>query len=247
MFNLELRDLLIGVVSGGLLLVVVLAIMLFRQHKEILGANKNLQIKNEEISFQKNAIESQAEALLKLNEELHDLNRSLEGRINERTKQLFLQNKKLAEYAFINAHKLRAPIASILGLIDLFSKADVSEQQLILDHLKTCGEDLDNTIRNINATLEEEAGDIVNSAALCGQISLRPLRYPFLCSTSQLPTHTVVADTLILQYFHLHPHILLRTSTVFILKRTLSPPSLDFHTGRFNTFADHVVSDEVGA
>jgi tetratricopeptide (TPR) repeat protein len=155
--QLELRDLLIGVVSGGLLLVVVLAIMLFRQHKEILGANKNLQVKNEEISFQKNAIESQAEALLKLNEELHDLNRSLEGRINERTKQLFLQNKKLAEYAFINAHKLRAPIASILGLIDLFSKADVSEQQVILNHLKTCSLELDNTIRNINITLEEES------------------------------------------------------------------------------------------
>jgi tetratricopeptide (TPR) repeat protein len=155
--QLATRDLLIGGVSGGLVIVLVLAIMLFREHKKNLNANKDLQAKNEEISFQKNAIETQAEALLRLNEELKDLNKSLEGRIDERTKQLFLQNKKLAEYAFVNAHKLRAPIASILGLIDLFSKADPSEQQVILKHLKTCGEDLDNTIRNINVTLEEES------------------------------------------------------------------------------------------
>lgn len=154
--QLASRDLLIGAVSAGLLVVIVLAIILFRQHKEISSANKSLKIKNEEISFQKNAIESQAEALLKLNEELLDLNKSLGGRIDERTKQLILQNKKLAEYSFINAHKLRAPVASLLGLINLIQEADSEEQKLILAHLKTCGDELDNTIRTINHNLEGE-------------------------------------------------------------------------------------------
>lgn len=148
------RDKLIFAVSISFLIVGILAMMLFRQRRQILKANRNLHAKNEEISFQKNAIESQAEALLILNEELQDLNKSLESRIDERTKQIFNQNKKLAEYTFVNAHKLRAPVASILGLINLFDQADESEQEMILEYLKTCSEQLDTTLKAINRTLE---------------------------------------------------------------------------------------------
>jgi hypothetical protein len=152
--ELRSQELLIIAVSVGLFIAGVFAFILFRQRREILRANKDLKAKNEEISFQKNAIESQAEALLILNEELKDLNKSLEGRIDERTSQILQQNQRLAEYTFINAHKLRAPIASILGLINLFQQADAREQKVILRHLKTCGEQLDNTIRAINVNLE---------------------------------------------------------------------------------------------
>ena len=74
--ELETRDLLIVAVSVSLIITGILAVILFRQRKKILRANKDLQIKNEEISFQKNAIESQAEALLILNDELQDLNKT---------------------------------------------------------------------------------------------------------------------------------------------------------------------------
>ena len=157
--ELESRDLLIMAVSASLVIAGILAVILFRQRKEILHANKHLQIKNEEISFQKNAIESQAEALLILNSELQDLNKTLAGRIDERTRQLSHQDKKLAEYTFVNAHKLRGPVASILGLINLFPLAGPAEQKVILTHLKTCGEQLDATIRAINQTLEDSVAD----------------------------------------------------------------------------------------
>lgn len=164
--ELESRDLLIAAVSGSLIITGILAVILFRQRKEILRANKDLQIKNEEISFQKNAIESQAEALLILNDELLDLNKSLAGRIDERTKQIFHRDKKLAEYTFMNAHELRAPVASILGLINLFQHAGHAEQKVILNYLKTCGEQLDSTIRAINRNLEnsivESHGSVVS-------------------------------------------------------------------------------------
>src|SRR5688572_1535491 len=153
--ELETRDLLIVAVSVSLIITGILAVILFRQRKEILRANKDLQIKNEEISFQKNAIESQAEALLILNDELQDLNKTLAGRIDERTKQIFHQNKKLAEYTFMNAHNLRAPVASILGLINLIQHVGPSEQKVILNYLRTCGEQLDSTIRAINRNLED--------------------------------------------------------------------------------------------
>jgi tetratricopeptide (TPR) repeat protein len=127
-------------ISTGLLLVGVLAWLLYGQRKKIM--------------FQKEAIETQATALLKLNEELQNLNKTLEARITQRTLQLTLQNQKLSEYTFINAHKLRAPIASILGLINLLNQVGTEERDIVLEHLQTCGEELDHVIREVSRDLE---------------------------------------------------------------------------------------------
>src|SRR6185436_20263292 len=123
-------------------------------HK-ILSVNKILQEKNNEIGTQKLAIEMQATALIKLNEELQGLNKNLEARIEDRTHQLTIQNQKLIEYAFLNAHKLRAPISSILGLINLVGQSKPEEYTTILSHLKTCGNQLDQITREISKTLED--------------------------------------------------------------------------------------------
>lgn len=113
-----------------------------------------LHLQRKKISLQKEAIEMQAVALLKLNEELQGLNKNLEARIDERTSQLLIQNQRLAEYTFINAHKLRAPVASILGLLNLLQQATPEEREDILRHLKTCGEQLDAIIRQVSRNLE---------------------------------------------------------------------------------------------
>ncbi len=135
----------LAAITLGLVMVVGLAWVLFRHRKKI--------------SLQKEAIEMQAVALLKLNEELQELNKTLEQRIDERTSQLTIQNQRLTEYTFINAHKLRAPVASILGLINLLQQVKPNEKENILVHLKTCGEQLDAIIREVSRNLE---GAIVN-------------------------------------------------------------------------------------
>ena len=52
------------------------------------------------------------------------INDNLELTIKDRTRELENKNKALEEYAFITAHKLRAPLASILGRVKetLFNK-----------------------------------------------------------------------------------------------------------------------------
>lgn len=127
-------------ISVGLLLAGIFAWFLYQQRKRI--------------AFQKDAIEMQAVALLKLNEELQQLNKNLEERISERTSQLTVQNQRLTEYTFINAHKLRAPVASILGLINLVHQVSPEEREAILGHLKTCGDQLDSIIREVSRNLE---------------------------------------------------------------------------------------------
>ncbi len=66
------------------------------------------------------------------------------------------QNEKLAEYAFINSHVLRAPLSRMLGLIQLMEMTDKKDLQLI-DYLKKSGEELDEVVKKINTTLAERA------------------------------------------------------------------------------------------
>jgi tetratricopeptide (TPR) repeat protein len=141
------QQIIILAIGAGLLFSSVLLALVMRQRQKILRVNKQLNDKTEEV-------QSQAESLLKLNNELQNLNKNLETLVEERTAQVMKQNQRLAEYTFINAHKLRAPIASILGLINLLQKANNEEREQIYSYLKNCGEDLDSIIREIGRNLE---------------------------------------------------------------------------------------------
>jgi len=158
--QLNSKEGLIAAISCGLILVLLLATVLFRQRSQILKVNQSLQEKNDKIHFQKEAIEAQAITMIKLNEELQQLNKTLENRIEERSQQLKLQNQKLAEYAFVNAHKLRAPVASIIGLIQLLNQElEQGERDVILNHLKTCSIQLDSVIQQISRNLASDTDE----------------------------------------------------------------------------------------
>lgn len=144
---------------GGatMLVLTVLLSILFSQRRKIERNHRKLGMQKKELEENRDEIKEQAEELMTLNQQLSDLNRTLEEKIAERTRLLEIQNEKLAHYAFINAHKLRAPVASILGLINLKELSKNGELDLIIvEKLKISAEKLDMEIRNIRATLEEE-------------------------------------------------------------------------------------------
>jgi ligand-binding sensor domain-containing protein len=124
-----------------------------RQDKEILEAKVlertlEIQRKTEEIQAQNEEIMAQAE-------EIKGINENLEMLVNQRTAELEKKNKALAEYAFINAHKLRSPLASILGLTNLISKTNLdAEAREINKHLQQRADELDDIIRSITKAIE---------------------------------------------------------------------------------------------
>lgn len=81
----------------------------------------------------------------------------LEQKVQERTRELTDRNHQLSEYAFINAHKVRAPLARVLGLSDLIAREkDVSEVIRLSQLVKRESESLDTIIRSINAAIQED-------------------------------------------------------------------------------------------
>jgi tetratricopeptide (TPR) repeat protein len=155
--QIRIQQLFLLTTTLGLLIAGIMTWVLFRQRKKILEVNNLLNDRSTEINRQKEEIQSQAQELSKLNGQLQTMNRSLEDRIEERTHLLRRQNEKLAGYAHVNAHLLRAPIVSILGLLNLIEKIQLpSDDQVLIRHLQRCGQDLDRITREINRNLEEE-------------------------------------------------------------------------------------------
>ena len=150
---------------GGFIIMIIIALLIYRNVKRKITANRKLRVLNQEINKQQDELKGQAEELNLLNSSLRELNDNLEEKIAERTNELEeknteLANKniKLADYAFINAHRLRAPVATIMGLIDLFNNEniDFAEKEEIVNKIKLSTTDLDEVVKQIRIILEEE-------------------------------------------------------------------------------------------
>jgi ligand-binding sensor domain-containing protein len=102
---------------------------------------QEIQKKNEEI---------QAQA-----EEIRGINENLEMLVQQRTVELEKKNKALEESAFIIAHELRAPVASVLGLINLMSRAKLDDEgKAIIKHMDDSAEKLNAIVRSITKAIE---------------------------------------------------------------------------------------------
>jgi signal transduction histidine kinase len=70
--------------------------------------------------------------------------------VEERVRGIEEKNRQLEEYAFINAHLLRAPLCRILGILDLMEKEKSGDD---LAEVKEKAKDIDQIIRRINDTM----------------------------------------------------------------------------------------------
>jgi signal transduction histidine kinase len=135
---------------AGLLFLTTMSVMAVFFGKTQAKIREKLHKQNFELVSMTKEIEGQ-------NSKLKDYNEHLEDRVHERTLELELQNKQLAEYAHINSHLLRAPLARILGIINLLSKTETTdEQKQYLDHLLKASKDLDEVVSKINEVLDKE-------------------------------------------------------------------------------------------
>ena len=111
-------------------------------YKQIQEKQTEIMIQNQELQFQK--------------EEIENFNGQLETLVEERTDRLVKINQTLTEYAFFNAHKLRSPIATILGLYEILKlNPSHEEKEMLIENLKTSIIQLDLMVRESQSLLDE--------------------------------------------------------------------------------------------
>ncbi len=143
----------------------IFILVLWKQRNKMIKAQQQLRLQKENIEKQQEEISKKSLELASLNKELYALNQTLEEKIIERGDQLNLRNKQIAQYTYFNSHKLRAPVASVLGLINVLelSKNGTFDHQ-ILEYLKTSANELDLIIHNLKNILEAEIDDFTDES-----------------------------------------------------------------------------------
>jgi signal transduction histidine kinase len=109
-----------------------------------------LQEKNEELTASEEDLRASQEALTRINENLNDL-------VRERTLTIIKQNEKFVQHAFINAHKVRSPLARIQGLVNLmnYEVPQLSEEaQEIHRLLRESSVELDEILHEVKTNLD---------------------------------------------------------------------------------------------
>ncbi|WKN42403.1 sensor histidine kinase [Tunicatimonas pelagia] len=92
-------------------------------------ANQELHQKNSLIQDQKEEIQTQAEELIASNEEIRSINQRLEDTVEIRTADLRKSNEELDNFVYRVSHDIRAPLSSVLGLLELMGLEESVEQQ----------------------------------------------------------------------------------------------------------------------
>lgn len=151
--------------DGNAIKVMIIALDISKiksQQNEIEVLNMDLKDNIWKIEKQNSLLKEQKEEiglifnkLQKRNEEIQNINQTLEKRVKERTKNLEEQNKQLSEYAHINAHFLRGPLCSILGLVNLLENGYSEDENQIIYHLKKSSNELQEVVKKITLAIEK--------------------------------------------------------------------------------------------
>jgi tetratricopeptide (TPR) repeat protein len=149
----------------GIFLISLIAVMTYFNYRRKRFANEALNKLNLEVNAQKEELSQQTYELAQLNDQLHLLNGTLEEKVKNRTselevnnRQLLTKNSKLANYAYYNAHKVRAPLANVMGLTNLFINPEISakEKEFIANKIIECSNQLNEVVFEMQQILQEE-------------------------------------------------------------------------------------------
>ncbi len=113
-----------------------------KQKMEAVEKSNEIQKKNEELNEKAFQIER--------------INKRLSQMIEDKTARLEKQNYQLIEYAFFNSHKVRGPLARVMGLVELLKNTDSMDDRILyLKKLEESAAELDLVINEINKILIE--------------------------------------------------------------------------------------------
>ncbi len=114
----------------------------------------DLQEKNNEIEAQNEELRQNQEALVNIN--VH-----LEKTVEDRTRRILTQNNQLIQFSFDNAHKIRGPLARILGLLNIYKIDAITDKDELIDFIENETIKMDEVTKEINENLNKEIDESI--------------------------------------------------------------------------------------
>jgi two-component system, sensor histidine kinase LadS len=110
-----------------------------------------VQKRTERIEYQKTQLQEQKERIEEMNNNLEHLVAQRTQELKQTLDSLTMQNQDLAQFSYIASHNLRAPVARILGLLQVLEQSSHDEKlkTQLLTHIHTSAIDLDMVIRDL--------------------------------------------------------------------------------------------------
>lgn len=96
--------------------------------------------------------------LMRSREEVDSLNRGLEERVNERTRDLIRANQEIQRFAYIVTHDLRAPLVNIMGFLSEFEASLKPIERYVLANGATLQ---DSEIKEARLAVEEDLPEAI--------------------------------------------------------------------------------------
>ncbi len=125
------------------------------KEKELLRLNQELQAREIELYEANEELRVTNDELKIALEEIKAHNDNLDEQVKKRSIKIQEQFGLFHEYAHINSHEVRAPLARILGLVNLLEyDNDKSDTISLINKLKESAKELDDVVRGMNRILE---------------------------------------------------------------------------------------------
>ena len=151
--NLEFVDSYMALFSSGTLEMTATGIGTSIYLVQVL-IRRSLESTNENLE---EIVENRTKELTEANSKLQTLNENLERMVEKRTEKINNQLQQMIKYADMNSHEVRAPLARLLGLVDLYNKEmDESTKCDLIKKIDENSQELDQIIRKMNRILEKE-------------------------------------------------------------------------------------------
>lgn len=148
---MQTNDILIASVHVGLQFIILSIFYIFERQQ----SNLIMQLEDA-----RNIIQQQ-------NNQLQTKNEYLEEEISKRTGQLVSYNQQLEQFAFMASHNLRAPIARLMGLGNIFSKnRGADDEEFIRLRMLEATRELDQVVRDMNIILDVQKNRAASLSAV---------------------------------------------------------------------------------
>lgn len=144
----------------------VRTVELMQKHQEIEVQNEELRQQHEELTSTHELLEKQTRLVEEKNRDIGQINQSLEQKVKQRTfeleetvKNLINQNNDLEQFSYIVSHNMRAPVARILGLINLLrADCDGDEREQLMEFMRESTLGLDEIIHDLSQIIDLRRG-----------------------------------------------------------------------------------------